>query len=71
VGWGCGIPGPQVRGTGGTQLVDAVHCVRARSAGIAGGYALLPAPLEGEKGEVAELDDPGYGVSGYDELMID
>jgi hypothetical protein len=51
--------------------VDAVHCVRARSAGIAGGYALLPAPLEGEKGEVAELDDPGYGVSGYDELMID
>jgi hypothetical protein len=43
----------------------------AQSARIARGDALLPAPLEGEEGQVAELDDPGYRVGGYYELMIE
>jgi hypothetical protein len=39
-------------------------------AGVASG-TLLRAPFESEEGEVTKLDDPGYGVGGYYELVVE
>jgi hypothetical protein len=35
------------------------------------GFALLGAPFQAKKREIAELDDPGDDISGYYELVIE
>jgi len=45
--------------------------VSAWVAGRAGGLALLRTPAQAEPGQVAQLNDPGDGVCGNRELVIE